>query len=125
MNWDEVLKKIELQSILVLFLTLLFGWLLLLKDNSFSTPAGWLGTISIGIGLLYTFGSFFSNQIRESYKDVIQEYKATIITLRTSQKHAKSMNEDGGTSTSKGNVRGRAIGEYETVSGSDMGTSDS
>jgi len=60
--WKELVKKIELQSILVLFITLLFGWLLLGKDNSLSTPAGILGSISITIGVLYTFGSFFSNQ---------------------------------------------------------------
>ncbi|MDD4062275.1 MAG: hypothetical protein PHV25_00645 [Candidatus Pacebacteria bacterium] len=62
--WTELVKKIELQSVLVLFLTLLFGFLLLNKDNSLSSPAGILGSISIGMGLLYTFGSFFSNQIK-------------------------------------------------------------
>ncbi len=82
----ELIKKIELQSIIVLTLTLLAGYFLLKINNSFKTPAGILGTISIGFGILYTFGSFFSNQIRESYKDVILEYKMTISTLRTSQR---------------------------------------
>lgn len=80
----ELVKKIELQSILVLTITLIFGYLLLKNNNNFSTPAGILGSISIAIGLLYTFGSFFSNQIRESYKDVISEYKAMITTLKSS-----------------------------------------
>ena len=81
----DLIKKIELQSVLVLFLTLLFGFLLLNKDNSLSSPAGILGSISIGMGLLYTFGSFFSNQIKESYKDVISEYKNTIFTSNASK----------------------------------------
>jgi acyl-coenzyme A synthetase/AMP-(fatty) acid ligase len=88
--WDEVfkeiIKKIELQSVLVLLITLLFGCILLYKDNSLNTPAGILGSISIGFGVLYTFGSFFANQIKESYKDVISEYKAHITTLKSGQK---------------------------------------
>lgn len=82
----ELIKKIELQSVLVLFFTLLFGCFLLYQDNSFTTPAGVLGSISIAIGLLYTFGSFFSNQIRESYKDVITHYESIIKTHKTSAK---------------------------------------
>lgn len=38
--WTELVKKIELQSVLVLFFTLLFGSILLNKDNSLSSPAG-------------------------------------------------------------------------------------
>ena len=90
----ELIKKIELQSIIVLLLTLLAGYFLLKIDNSFNTPAGILGTISIGFGILYTFGSFFSNQIRESYKDVISEYKATISTLRSSHKDIQKSYKD-------------------------------
>jgi hypothetical protein len=90
----ELVKKIELQSILVLLLTLLAGYFLLKIDNSFKTPAGILGTVSIGFGILYTFGSFFSNQIRESYKDVILEYKATISTLRSSHKDIQKSYQD-------------------------------
>ncbi len=74
--WKELIKKIELQSILVLLITILFGYLLLIKDNSWTTPAGILGSILIAFGVLYTFGAFFSNQIKESYKDVILEYKS-------------------------------------------------
>ncbi len=85
----ELVKKIELQSVLVLTITLLFGYLLLRDNNNFSTPAGILGSVSIAIGLLYTFGSFFSNQIRESYKDVISEYKAIITTLKSSNNFAQ------------------------------------
>ena len=84
--WNELIKKIELQSILVLFITLLFGTILLKQDNTLTTPSGVLGSVSIAVGILYTMCSFFSNQIKESYKDVISEYKSTISTLRSSHK---------------------------------------
>lgn len=106
--WSELIKKIELQSILVLFFTLLFGCLLLNSDNSLSTPAGILGSISIGFGILYTFGSFFSNQIKESYKDVINEYKSTISTLRSSYKDAQNYYKDTLTNSEKN----KTFGEY-------------
>jgi len=117
----EIVKKIELQSVLVLFLTLLFGCWLLNKDNSLSTPAGILGSISIGIGLLYTFGSFFSNQIKESYKDVIAEYKNTISTMRSSHKDIQKSYQD--TFSSQG--KERSIGEsYQTIGQNEVGTND-
>lgn len=87
--WEELIKRIELQSVLVLFITLSAGYFLLNLDNTFTTPAGILGSVLICFGVLFTFGSFFSNQIRESYKDVITEYKSTISTLRTSHKEAQ------------------------------------
>lgn len=118
----ELVKKIELQSVLVLFLTLLFGFFLLNKDNSLSSPAGILGSISIGMGLLYTFGSFFSNQIKESYGDVISEYKNTISTLRSSNKDIQKSYQD--TLSSQG--KERAIGEsYQTVDSATVETQDS
>jgi hypothetical protein len=120
--WSELIKKIELQSVLVLFLTLLFGFLLLNKDNSFSSPAGILGSISIVMGLLYTLGSFFSNQIKESYKDVISEYKNTISTLRSSHKDIQKSYQD----TLSNQSKEKAIGEsYQTVGPTEVGTQDS
>lgn len=120
--WTELVKKIELQSVLVLFLTLFFGFLLLNMDNSLSSPAGILGSVSIGMGLLYTFGSFFSNQIKESYKDVIAEYKNTISTLRTSHKDIQKSYQD----TLSGQSRERTIGEnYQTIGETEIGTRDS
>ena len=115
---QELIKKIELQSVLVLFLTLLFGLLLLDKDNSLSTPAGILGSVSIIIGLLYTFGSFFSNQIKESYKDVIAEYKNTINTLRTSNKDVQKYYQD----TISSGTDVKKVGSYKTISETDQGT---
>jgi hypothetical protein len=120
--WTEIVKKIELQSVLVLFITLLFGLLLLNKDNSLASPAGILGSISIGMGLLYTFGSFFSNQIKESYKDVIAEYKNTISTLRLSQKDIQKSYQDTLSTLDKD----RTIGEgYKVISEPEIGTQDS
>lgn len=120
--WTELAKKIELQSVLVLFLTLLFGFLLLNKDNSLLSPAGILGSISISMGLLYTFGSFFSNQIKESYKDVISEYKNTISTLRSSHKDIQKSYQD--RLSSQG--RERSIGNsYQTINETEIGTQDS
>jgi predicted PurR-regulated permease PerM len=106
----------------VLLLTLLFGFWLLNIDNSLSSPAGILGSVSIAIGLLYTFGSFFSNQIKESYKDVIAEYKNTINTLRTSHKDIQKSYQD----TLTGQSKERTIGEsYKTISETGAGTQDS
>jgi len=116
----ELIKKIELQSVLVLFITLLFGFLLLRLDNSFATPAGILGTISIGFGILYTFGAFFSNQIRESYKDVISEYKATINTLRSSHRKIEESYEKLTNQTREG----RQIGDYQ-ISSSELSETQS
>lgn len=120
--WKELVKKIELQSVLVLLLTLLFGYLLLNKDNSFSIPAGILGSVSIIMGLLYTFGSFFSNQIKESYKDVITEYKNTITTLRMSHKDIQKSYQN--TLSSQNNTK--TIGEqYKAIDGAEVETQGS
>lgn len=118
--WTELIKKIELQSILVLFITLVIGCFLLKIDNSFKSPAGILGTVSISFGILYTFGSFFSNQIRESYKDVILEYKSTIATLRTSQK-AIEKSYQGLSNQSET----KKIGDYEAISSTTSETQNS
>lgn len=120
--WKELIKKIELQSVLVLFITLLFGFLLLNKDDNLSTPAGILGSISIVIGLLYTFGSFFSNQIKESYRDVIAEYKSTIISLRSVNKDIRQSYKD---DRSFSRTDNKNVGSYRTTSEADAGTSDS
>lgn len=83
----ELIKKIELQSILVLFISLSFGYFLLRIENNFSSPAGILGSLCIGLGLIYTLGSFFSNQLKENHKDLIAGYKETIATLKSTHKH--------------------------------------
>lgn len=114
--WNELIKKIELQSILVLFLTLLFGFLLLDQSNSFSTPTGVLGTISISVGLLYTVISFFSNQIRESYKDVIAEYKIMALNLKSSNKYIQDQYKRTLSDTDK------TFGEYHTVQSQEITT---
>ncbi len=117
--WKELIKKIELQSVVVLFITILAGVLLLYKDNSFSGPAGYAGCILIGIGLLYTFTSFFSNQIKESYKDVIDEYKNTITALRASSEYIQQSYQDTLSSQSKE----KTIGEsYQTVGENEVET---
>jgi len=118
--WGELIKKIELQSILVLFTTLIFGSYLLSNSNDFSSPRGILGTISIAVGLLYTLISFFSNNLKESYKDVITEYKNTITSLRSTTKDIQKSYQD--TISSKG--ESKTVGEYKTISESDMGTRD-
>jgi len=79
-------------------------------NNSLSTPAGILGSISIAFGILYTFGSFFSNQIKESYKDVISEYKSTITDLRSSSKFISDSYKE---AITKGSSE-KMIGDYQT-----------
>lgn len=115
--WKELVKKIELQSILVLFITLSFGCGLLLKYNNISTPAGILGSVSIIIGLLYTFGSFFTNQTRESYKDVIIEYKSIIATLKIASKHVQGQYKETMSDTTS---KPTAVPGYTVVSASDI-----
>lgn len=120
--WQELVKKIELQSVLVLFLTLLFGFLLLNKNNSLFNPAGVLGSVSIAMGLLYTFCSFFSNQIKENYKDVISEYKNTISIVQSSNKDIRQSYQE----TLSSNNKERMIGDsYQTVGSTTAGTQDS
>jgi hypothetical protein len=108
----ELIKKVELQSILVLFITLGAGCFLIYLDNSLNTPSGILGSLSIVVGILYTYGSFYSNQIRESYKDVISEYKSAINTLRSSTKDMQEMYRGFGTAGPKT----EKIGEYHVES---------
>lgn len=117
---SDLIKKIELQSVLVLFITLIAGCWLLKEANDFSSPRGILGTISISVGLLYTIISFFSNQIRESYKDVIAEYKNTISTLRTSSKDIIKSYQD----TVTNQAQAKTVGSYQTLSEADSGTQD-
>lgn len=74
------------------------------------------------MGLLYTFGSFFSNQIKESYKDVISEYKNTISTLRSSHKDIQKSYQDTLSNTSKERTIGKS---YQTVGSPEIGTQDS
>ena len=121
--FSDIIKKIELQSILVLLITLLFGSILLKISNDMTSPAGILGTASICVGLLYTFCSFFSNQIRENYKDVIAEYKNTISTLRNSHKDIEKSYQ---TSLTTQTNNGIAIGNsYKTMNSGDSRTKDS
>ena len=120
--WQELIKKIELQSVLVLLITLVAGCWLLDGINNLSTPRGILGTISISVGLIYTIISFFSNQIRESYKDVIGEYKNTIGTLRSSHKDIQKSYQETISSKDKDRDIG---GSYQTVGESEVGTHDS
>lgn len=72
----ELIKKIELQSIIVLFGMIIAGITLFLIKDPFPSPTSVLGISLIGFGIIYSFASFFTNNLRESYKDIIIEYKA-------------------------------------------------
>ena len=84
--WKEFIKKIELQSILVLIITLVVGYFLVKIDKMPSSSTRILGFIIIGFGVLYSFVSFFTINLRENYKDIISEYKSTIKEMRASYK---------------------------------------
>jgi len=91
MDWEDFIKKIksiktELQSILVLFIALVFGYNLFKIDNTIYSPAGIAGSILLGFGVLYSFVSFFTINSREHYKDIISEYKTTIKEMRANYK---------------------------------------
>jgi len=116
--WIELIKKIELQSVLILFTTLLFGTILVCNADTGGLPALILGSILIGVGILFTVGSYFSNQIRENYKDIIAEYKITIETLRSSHSGIeKSYQEAMDTQTSP-----QTIGKNYTTLPGNLGT---
>lgn len=74
--WMELIKKVELQSIIVLFAMILAGGGLFIFKDPFPSPTSVLGICLIGFGIVYSFASFFTNNLRESYKDIINEYKA-------------------------------------------------
>jgi predicted PurR-regulated permease PerM len=119
----ELIKKIELQSVLVLFITILFGYLLLRINDSLTTPSGVLGSVSIAFGIVYTFGSFFSNQIRESYKDIIAEYKNTISMLRTSHRDIEKSIKSNMPGSGADKLTKKQIGKYQATE-TDSETSD-
>lgn len=82
--WKELIKKIELQSILVLIITVGTGCFLFKIDKIPSSNTRIIGCIIICIGVLYSFVSFFTLNLRENYKDIISEYKSTIRVMRAS-----------------------------------------
>lgn len=84
--WKEFMKKIQLQSILVLIITFGIGYFLFKIDNTFYSAAGITGSIVVGFGVLYSFVSFITINLRENYKDIISEYKSTIKEMRSSYK---------------------------------------
>ena len=96
-----LIRKIELQSIIVLTITLLVGLHLLNKSQTLISIQSIIGSIIMGFGILYTFVSFFTNNIRESYKDVILEYKSTISTLRESTEYISKTYQDAIDTTAK------------------------
>lgn len=79
----ELIEKIELQSIIVLIITFVIGYLLIIYNGTFSSIIKTLGFITIGFGVLYSFVSFFTINLRENYKDIILEYKTSNKELRS------------------------------------------
>jgi hypothetical protein len=84
--WIELVKKIELQSIIVLFAMIFAGVGLFIFKDPFPSPTSILGICLIGFGIVYSFASFFTNNLRESYKDIIAEYKSLNIELSKNYK---------------------------------------
>lgn len=113
-TFNELIKKIQLQSIIVLILTLGAGCYLLHIDDSFIKPAGILGSLSIVIGLIYTLFSFFSNSMNESYKHLIETYKKTIDDLRSSHQYIQGSYQ---TREDKlcSQLNSKEIGSYQTI----------
>lgn len=71
----ELIRKIELQSIIVFVITLIAGIYLFTFKGTFPSPTAILGIVLIGFGALFSIISFFTNNIRESYHEIINEYK--------------------------------------------------
>lgn len=93
MDWKDLIKKsewqsikTELKSISVLVITIVSGYKLFKIDNTIYSPAGIAGSILVGLGVLYSFVSFFTINSREQYKDIISEYKTTIKEMRANYK---------------------------------------
>lgn len=83
----SIIQKIELNSVLVLFISLVCGIILLRIDNSFNTPAGIIGFSSICLGLGYTIISFILSIKTENFESVTKTYERLI------NEH-KKLNED-------------------------------
>jgi hypothetical protein len=111
----KLIEKIELQSILVLFLTLGFGSFLLYINNSFKTPSGILGTISISVGLLYTLLSFISNIMRENYQFIISDLKSSSTYMKKIYKTALDDSADNFSKKTK---------EYKEITGDETKTQE-
>ena len=114
----ELVHKIEHQSIVVLFITLLAGVVLLRSDPGLSTAAGIMGVVLLASAVLYTFVSFFSNHYRESYRDLITEYKSQIRTLKSMQKFTQKSYE----STITNREDSRMAGRYRSLADTDDAT---
>lgn len=81
--WKELMKKIHLQSILVLIITFGIGYFLFKIDNTFYSASGIIGSIVVGFGVLFALVSLFTINLRENYKDIISEYKSIIKTTKS------------------------------------------
>lgn len=79
MDWSwlhEIIKKIELQSILVLLITLIAGFMAI--QNIDGILGEILGSILIGFGAIFCLISFLTNNARESSKELVDHYKSII-----------------------------------------------
>lgn len=91
MSWEDFVKKInpikpQLQSIIVLSITATTGYKLYKIANTIYSPAGIAGSIFLALGILYSFVSFFTINLREHYEDIISGYKTMNKETRASYK---------------------------------------
>ena len=92
--WSKILDKIELQSILVLFMTLTSGIILIVIGNSYNKPSGILGIALIVVSVVYTFISFIFNQTFESFKNVSEHYKKIVEEKEKTMEGWKKLTEE-------------------------------
>jgi hypothetical protein len=108
MDWLKTfLEKIQLQSVLIILIILYFGVQLLKLNNSIITPAGILGAILIVAGGVAGVSAVAVTQTRESYSDVIAQYKHVISTLKSSNKYTQETLKDTISTTEQ-----RKVGNY-------------
>lgn len=91
----NIVVKQKTQSIIILVITLAAGYKLITIKDCIYHLAEFIGALVIIVGLLYTFVSFFTNQTKENYENIINQYKSLVNMLKTQNKKQYNNMEKG------------------------------
>jgi len=83
---DKLLDKIKNQSTLIVIILLIYSYFALKGASSFTSPIVVSGLLSFFLSVFLLIANFFVIQISESYKNIIEELKGVINTLKSQQK---------------------------------------
>lgn len=82
----EIVKSIKAQSTVIIIILLIYSFYSLKSGNNISSPITISGFVSFIVSILLALGNFFIFMTSESYKNIIEELKGVINTLRSQQK---------------------------------------